>query len=43
MRTTIALGEGLRDEDISWLFQVGEQKTVNPGTTIVHEGRRPNS
>ncbi len=43
MRTTIALSEGLRDEDIQWLFQVGEEKAVNPGTALVHEGARPNA
>jgi CRP-like cAMP-binding protein len=43
MRTTIALSEGLRDEDIQWLFQVGEEKAVNPGTALVHEGVRPNA
>jgi CRP-like cAMP-binding protein len=43
MRTTIALSEGLRDEDLLWLFQVGEEKVVNPGTAIVHEGVRPNA
>jgi CRP/FNR family cyclic AMP-dependent transcriptional regulator len=43
MRTTIALSEGLRDEDMLWLFQVGEKKIVNPGTALVHEGVRPNA
>jgi CRP/FNR family cyclic AMP-dependent transcriptional regulator len=43
MRTTIALSEGLRDEDIQWLFQVGEEEAVNPGTALVHEGVRPNA
>ena len=43
MRTTIALSEGLRDEDMLWLFQVGEKKIVNPGTALVHEGARPNA
>jgi CRP-like cAMP-binding protein len=43
MRTTIALSEGLRDEDLLWLFQVGERKVVNRGTAIVHEGVRPNA
>jgi CRP-like cAMP-binding protein len=43
MRTTIALSEGLRDEDILWLFQVGEKRLVKPGTAIVHEGVRPNA
>jgi CRP-like cAMP-binding protein len=41
MRTTIALSQGLRDEDIQWLFQVGEEKTVHPGTALIHEGVRP--
>ncbi len=43
MRTTIALSEGLRDEDMLWLFQVGEKKIVNPGSAVVHEGARPNA
>ena len=43
MRTTIALSEGLRDEDMLWLFQVGEKKIVNPGTALVHEGARQNA
>jgi len=43
MRTTIALSEGLRDEDMLWLFQVGEKRIVNPGTALVHEGVRPNA
>lgn len=43
MRKTIALSEGLLDEDMLWLFQVGEEKAVNPGTAIVHEGVRPNA
>jgi CRP-like cAMP-binding protein len=43
MRTTIALSQGLRDEDIQWLFQVGEEKTVHPGTALIHEGVRPNA
>ena len=41
MRTTIALRDGLRKEDVLWLFQVGEEKVVNPGTTIVQQGIRP--
>jgi len=43
MRTTIALSEGLRDEDMLWLFQVGEEKVVHPGTALVHEGVHPNA
>ena len=43
MRTTIALSDGLRDEDVLWLFQVGEERVVNRGTAIVHEGFRPNA
>jgi CRP-like cAMP-binding protein len=42
-KQTIALSHGLRDEDILWLFQVGEEKTINPGTAIVHEGIRPSA
>ena len=43
MRKTIALSEGLQAEDMLWLFQVGEEKAVSPGTAIVHEGIRPNA
>jgi CRP-like cAMP-binding protein len=43
MRTTIALSDGLRDEDMLWLFQVGEERVVNRGTAIVYEGVRPNA
>jgi CRP/FNR family cyclic AMP-dependent transcriptional regulator len=43
MSATIALSEGLRDEDVLWLFQVGEEKVVRPGTAIVNEGVRPNA
>ena len=43
MRKTIALNDGLRDEDMLWLFQVGEERVVNPGSAIVHEGVRPNA
>ena len=43
MRTTIALSEGLQAEDMLWLFQVGEEKAVSPGTAIVDEGIRPNA
>ena len=43
MRTTIALSEGLRDEDILWLFQMGTEEIVNPGTAIIDEGVRPNA
>ena len=43
MRTTIALSDGLRDEDMLWLFQVGVERVINPGTAIVHEGVRPNA
>jgi len=43
MRKSIALSEGLQAEDMLWLFQVGEEKAVSPGTAIVHEGIRPNA
>ena len=43
MRATIALQEGLRDEDIQWLFQVGQQRVVEAGTAIVREGARPSA
>jgi CRP/FNR family cyclic AMP-dependent transcriptional regulator len=43
MRNTIALNEGLQDEDLLWLFQAGMEKIVKPGTAIVHEGVRPNA
>ena len=49
MRTTIVLRDGLvsrdglREEDLRWLFQVGENKAVHPGTAIVDEGVRPDA
>lgn len=43
MRKSTALSEGLLDEDMLWLFHVGEEKAVNPGTAIVQEGVRPNA
>ena len=43
MRTIIGLKDGLRDEDLAWLFQAGFKRVVSPGTAIVHEGVRPNS
>ncbi len=43
MRTTIALRDGLREQDMLWLFQVGEEKIVNPGTAIVQQGVRPDA
>ena len=43
MRNTIALNEGLQDEDLLWLFQVGKETIVQPGTAIVHQGVRPNA
>ena len=43
MRATTALSEGLQDEDLLWLFQVGKERSVDPGTAIVHEGVRPNA
>jgi CRP-like cAMP-binding protein len=43
MQNTIGLSEGLHDEDMLWLFQVGEEKVVNPGTAIVHEGVHPHA
>ena len=43
MRTNIILRDGLREEDMLWLFQVGEEKAVNPGIAIVQQGVRPNA
>jgi CRP-like cAMP-binding protein len=43
MRTTIGLNDGLREEDLIWLYQAGVEKVVEPGTAIVHEGVRPNA
>ena len=43
MRTTIGLVDGLRDEDLAWLFQTGVKRIVSPGTAIVHEDVRPNA
>jgi CRP-like cAMP-binding protein len=33
----------LREEDLRWLFQVGEERVVHSGTAIVDEGVRPNA
>jgi CRP-like cAMP-binding protein len=41
MRTKIVSRDGLREEDLRWLFQVGENKVVHSGTAIVNEGVRP--
>jgi CRP-like cAMP-binding protein len=43
MGTITGLKDGLRDEDLAWLFQAGVEKVVSPGTAIVHEGVRPNA
>jgi len=43
MRTTLGLKDGLRDEDLIWLFQTGAEKIAEPGTAIVPEGVRPNA
>ena len=41
MRTTIALNDGIRDEDVVWLSQVGTRKIIQPGTALIQEGVRP--
>jgi CRP-like cAMP-binding protein len=33
----------LREEDLRWLFQVGEKRVVHSGTAIVDEGIRPDA
>lgn len=43
MRTIIGLKDGLRDEDLAWLFETGVKRIVSSGTAIVHEGVRPNA
>lgn len=49
MRTTIVSRDGLmsrdglREEDLRWLFQVGEERVVDSGTAIVDEGVRPDA
>jgi CRP-like cAMP-binding protein len=43
MRTKIVSRDGLGEEDLLWLFQVGEERVVHPGTAIVDEGVRPNA
>jgi len=43
MRTNFDLSDGLRDEDLVWLFQTGTKRAVHPGTAIVREGVRPNA
>lgn len=41
MSPTIALNDGMRDEDVVWLFQVGTRKIIKPGTALIQEGVRP--
>jgi CRP-like cAMP-binding protein len=43
MSTTIGLKDGLRDEDLLWLFKTGVKRDVNPGSAIVQQGARPNA
>jgi CRP/FNR family cyclic AMP-dependent transcriptional regulator len=43
MRTIIGLKDGLRDEDLAWLFQTGVKRAVSTGTAIIDEGVRPNA
>ena len=40
MSRKIALRDGVRDEDLVWLFRVGEEKIVESGATLVREGHR---
>ena len=41
MTKAIDWSDGLLDEDWLWLFRVGEERVVDRGTEIVHEGVRP--
>ena len=43
MRSTNTLRDGLREEDLDWLFEMGVTRVVSSGTAIVHEGVRPNA
>jgi CRP-like cAMP-binding protein len=43
MRNIIDMKDGLRDDDLAWLFQTGEKRVVSPSTAIIHEGVRPNT
>lgn len=43
MSTSVRLQDELKDEDLTWLFQTGVEKTVPSGHSIIHEGARPNA
>lgn len=43
MRSINGLKDGLREEDMAWLFETGVTRIVSPGTAIVREGVRPNA
>jgi CRP-like cAMP-binding protein len=40
MSREIALRDGLRDADLAWLFHVGVERTIEPGSTLLREGNR---
>jgi CRP-like cAMP-binding protein len=43
MSRKIALRDGVRDEDLVWLFRAGEERIVESGATLVREGHRTDS
>jgi CRP-like cAMP-binding protein len=40
MSREIVLRDGLRDQDLVWLFRVGEEKNIESGATLIREGHR---
>ena len=42
MNREIALRDGLRDEDLTWLFRVGVEQIIEPGRTLLCGGQRTN-
>ncbi len=40
MSREIVVRDGLRDEDLVWLFRVGEEKKIESGATLIREGNR---
>jgi CRP-like cAMP-binding protein len=42
MNREIELRDGLRDEDLTWLFRVGVEQIIEPERNLVCEGQRTN-
>ena len=40
MSREIALRDSFRDADLAWLFHVGIERTIQPGSTLLREGHR---